>query len=99
MKTPITRTQVRNLSLATLMAGAALFLGACATQPVALMPSDKPVATDEAREKYVDYKDFHGMMVRLASTPTPGDTVQNLETLASNGSGGEGAKAILASNQ
>jgi hypothetical protein len=39
------------------------------------------------------------MMVRLASTPTPGDTVQNLETLASNGSGGEGAKAILASNQ
>jgi hypothetical protein len=63
MNSQSTLSLVRRSSVAALVAGAALLLGACSTTPVAGVPPG---------EKTYSESELHQMMVRLAQEPAPG---------------------------
>lgn len=82
---------VRKSTVAALLAGAALLLGACSTAPVAAK-ADRPV------EKTVTYKELHSLMVKLSQEPALG-TVSSGGSLTSLSSGSLGGGSVVAVNQ
>ena len=81
------RSLVRHISMATLLAVAALSLCGCSTTPVAREPL----------EKSVTYAELHRLMVKLADEPalgTSGSAIAAVPTM----SGDLGESAILVSN-
>ena len=79
---------VRRSTLAALLAGAALLLGACSTASVAREPL----------EKTVSYKELHGIMTKLAEQPAYGSS-QHQTVALSKLSSDLGAGTTLAANQ
>lgn len=72
MKTPLTRALLRQATSAALIAGAALFLGGCATQ----------ATSREQSEKTYSYSELHGMMVKLAHETATASTMAPAEVVA-----------------
>ena len=81
------RALVRQTSVATLLAVAAISLCGCSTTSVSLAPE----------EKTVTYKELHSLMVKLASEPSVVGSDSKVAALPTT-SGSLGASAILASN-
>jgi hypothetical protein len=79
---------VRRSTLAVILAGAALLLGACSTASVSSVPL----------EKTVSYKQLHGLMTKLAEEPAYGSAQHQTVALAKL-SPGLGSGTTLASNQ
>jgi hypothetical protein len=77
----------RRSTLAALVAGAALLLGACSTTPVAQGPVEKTA------EKTYSYAELHQMMLKLSQEPAPA----SVATMASS-SGDLGGSRTLAAN-
>jgi hypothetical protein len=76
MITPDTRSQIRKLAGAVLVAGAVLLLSACSTTTSASRPSDDKLASDSpSAEKAVSYKELHSMMTRLADESVLGAAI------------------------
>lgn len=82
------RALVRQTSVATLLAVAALSLCGCSTTSVSLAPE----------EKTVTYKELHSLMVKLASEPSVVASSASKVAALPTASGSLGASAILASN-
>ena len=74
MKTPLTRAILRQATVATLIAGAALFLGGCATQS----------ASREQSDRSYSYSELHGMMVKLAHETATASTMAPADVVAAN---------------
>lgn len=80
MNSSLARVSVRNSTVAALLAGAALLLGACSTAPIAREPS----------ERAVSYAQLHGLMVKIAYE---GDRIPVATTAAPTDLGGSGTFA------
>jgi len=70
MNTPTSRSHLRSLALASLVAVTGLLMSACSTITVDIPKAEKPVA----------YEDLHNMMRKLANEPTSADAAHLLDT-------------------
>jgi hypothetical protein len=75
MNSQHTRSYARPATLGVLLAGAALFLGACSTPSVVRAPDEK------SDETPVTYAKLHQMMTRLAEEPSTGATLGPIAAL------------------